>query len=91
MVTSEAWTELESGRGWLRGLPTEAVVSVVLSIILALGIALAGAMIRVPRTPDSSTIVAPVLEDGPEDLDPRDPLVRCEVFDTHTRCIREES
>jgi hypothetical protein len=38
------------------------------------------------------TIVMPEgASDVGEDLDPRDPLVMCTVFATHTKCAREES
>jgi hypothetical protein len=91
MVTSEAWTENGIGRGWPRGLPVEVVVGIVLSVILALVIALVGGAMTAPPTPDARTITVPAIEDEPVDLDPRDPLVRCTVFDTHTHCIREQS
>lgn len=74
-----------------RGLPVELVVGIILSVVVASIVALAGgAMTSSPELPARTTIV-PVIEQDSEDLDPRDPLVRCTVFETHTHCIREAS
>ena len=35
--------------------------------------------------------IFPMIEVNEEDFNPRDPLVRCTVLETHTHCIREAS
>ena len=70
----------------------ELAVGVVLSIVLALIVALAGGAMTLPPEPvNRPAILVPVYDAEPEDLDPRDPLVRCTVLETHTHCIREAS
>lgn len=74
-----------------RGLAVELTVGIVLSVILALMVALAGgAMTSQPDRPVITTF-SPVIDDEAEDLNPRDPLVMCTVFMDYTTCAREPS
>ena len=83
--------ETRIGQSGSQGLPVEVVVGIALSIILALMVALAGSAMTVQPAPTARTVIVPVIEEKPEDPDPRDPLVRCTVFETHTHCVREAS
>ncbi len=78
-------------QGWPRGLAVELMVATVLSVILALMVALAGSAMTASPEPSTRTLIVPIFEEEPGDPDPRDPLVRCTVFVTHTHCIREAS
>ena len=85
----------EIGAEWQqwRGLAVELLVGAVLSIVLALMVALTGSAITAPPAPAPAarTVIVPVIKEELEDLNPRDPLVRCTVFETHTHCVREAS
>ena len=92
MERPEAQPETGAGRGWQRGLPVELLVGIVLSVILAALVGLAGgAMTAPPEAPAVRLIMPIVNEMPPQDFDPRDPLVRCTQFETHLHCVREES
>jgi hypothetical protein len=91
MEGPEGQSETRIGRSWRRGLVLELLVGIVLSVILAVAVALAGGTMTTAPEPATGPVIVPVIEDESRDLDPRDPLVRCETFETHTRCIREES
>ena len=91
MERPEGQPETGVGQHWQQGLAVELVVGIALSIILALVVVLAGGAMTVSPAPAARTVIVPVIEEAPQDLDPRDPLVRCETFETHTRCIREQS
>jgi hypothetical protein len=64
---------------------------IVLSIILAVIVGLAGTRMTSSPAPSVKTVSVPIVEEEPEDLDPRDPLVMCTVFVDHTKCAREPS
>lgn len=91
MERPEGQSETGIGRSWRQGLAVELLVGIVLSVILAVAVALAGGVMTAAPEPSTRPLVVPVIEEEPRDLDPRDPLVRCETFETHTRCIREAS
>jgi hypothetical protein len=79
------------GQSRQRGLAVELVIGTVLSIILALVVALAGSAMASTPAPSVKTVIVPIVEEELEDLDPRDPLVMCTVFVDHTKCAREAS
>jgi hypothetical protein len=91
MERTEGQPETGIGRQWQRRLAVELLVGIVLSIVLALVVGLAGGAMTVPAEPPAMRMIVPMVDEVPEDLDPRDPLVRCTTFETHTRCIREQS
>jgi hypothetical protein len=74
-----------------RGLPTDVVVSIVLSGMLAIMVAFAGQAMTITSAPFAETAFLPSSDAPSEDLDPRDSLVRCTVLVTHMHCIREQS
>ncbi|HZO25667.1 MAG TPA: hypothetical protein VFH48_06695 [Chloroflexota bacterium] len=81
-----------NGQHRRRGVAVELAIGVVLSVILALVVALAGgAMNESGESTVRNNVIVPVIEVEIQDLDPRDPLVRCTVLETHTHCIREAS
>ena len=91
MERSEGQPETGVRRSWQRGIALELLVGIVLSVILAVAVALAGGGMTAAPAPSAKPLIVPVIEEAPQDLDPRDPLVRCETFETHTRCVREAS
>jgi hypothetical protein len=74
-----------------RGHAVELLVVGVLSIVLALIVGLAGSAMTAPPDTSVRTPIFPMIEVNEEDFNPRDPLVRCTVLETHTHCIREAS
>lgn len=78
-----------SGQSRRRSLAVELLVGITLSIILALVVALAGAAMNESSVPVDRATIVPALEAENEDLDPRDPLVICTQYVTHTHCVRE--
>ena len=91
MEQPEGQPETGTGRSWQRGLAVELLVGIILSVILAAVVALAGGGMTASPEPTTKLLIVPIIEEEPRDLDPRDPLVRCEVFEMHMRCIREAS
>lgn len=83
--------ETDIGQGRQRGLAVDLLVGIVLSVILALIVGMAGGAMTAPADPPAIRMPVPIVDEEPEDLDPRDPLVRCEQFVTHLRCVREPS
>ena len=70
----------------------ELAVGVVLSIILAAIVGLAGSAMTAPPDAPAVRSIVPIIDGTqPEDYNPRDPLVRCEMLETHTHCVREAS
>ena len=91
---AQPWTQIANGTSsrHLRGLIAELTVSIGLSAIPALMVALVGGAIAQP--PDRtvvSTTIPPMSETRAADLDPRDPLVMCTVFVDRTTCAIEAS
>jgi hypothetical protein len=79
-------------RGGRLGFAAELLLGWVVAALVALTIVILSASIVPTEDPSSLPITVP--RSGPEltdDLDPRDPLVECTVYETHTRCIREPS
>ena len=86
--------QAETGLAWQqwRGPAVELAVGIVLSVVLALMVALAGREMTGPAEGSIRTPIYPLVDElPPRDPDPRDPLVRCTVFVTHTHCVREPS
>src|SRR5262245_24116892 len=84
---------LQSGAWSHVGLVPELVFGWILAVLAAAMIVGFTASIAPGAAPPSPRVmVAPEeVSDVGEDLDPRDPLVMCTVFATHTKCAREES
>ena len=83
---------VQPGTHGYAGLVVELLVgSVVSALVAALIVGVSTA--RVPAAgPPPISIPAPELQrETGDDLDPRDPLVRCTPLETHTHCIREAS
>jgi hypothetical protein len=91
MERPEGQPESGIGQEWRQGLAVELLVGIVLSIVLALMVGLAGGAMTVPAAPPAVRVIVPIVDEVPVDLDPRDPLVRCTTFETHTHCVREAS
>jgi hypothetical protein len=73
-----------------RGLSTELVIVLVLSAVVAILVAVAGSAI-VPADVEDVPVrtIRPIVDVEPEDLDPSNPLVLCEQFIDHRKCVRE--
>jgi hypothetical protein len=84
---------LHSGAWSHVGLATELLFGWIVAVLAATMIVGFTASVAPADVPASTrTIVVPEgASDVGEDLDPRDPLVMCTVFATHTKCAREES
>lgn len=84
---------LRSGMQGHLGLAVDLLFGWIVAVLAAATVVSFGASIAPADAPPSPrTVVAS--ERSPElgeDLDPRDPLVLCTVFVTHTKCAREES
>ena len=90
--TAGAATALRVGSQPLIGLAGELLLGSIISALVA-ALIVGFSTVSVPAggpPPASFTTSDPNHETGP-DLDPRDPLVLCTQFATHTRCVREES
>ena len=75
------------------GLAAELLLGwIVAALAAAMIVSFSASIVPANAPPSPLSIVAP--ERDPEigeDLDPRDPLVRCTQFETHLHCIREPS
>jgi hypothetical protein len=80
----------ELQRGGRLGFAVDLLLGWVVAALIAMTIVYLSATI-VPDD-DTSSLPITVPRSGPEltdDLDPRDPLVECTMYEAHTRCIRE--
>ena len=88
-------TEASRESGVQTGLALELLLGTLVAAVIAMAIvAASGAEVGlqdVPTQERRTTIIPQLRPEEAEDLDPRDPLVRCMVFETHTRCVREET
>ena len=91
MERPEGQPETDIGQERQRGLAVDLLVGIVLSIVLALIVGMAGGAMTEPADPPAIRMPVPIVDEVPEDLDPRDPLVRCTQFVTHLHCVREQS
>jgi hypothetical protein len=77
------------------GLALELLLSTIVAAAIAMTIvAVSGSEVGpgdIPTLERHSTIIPQLRPEEAEDLDPRDPLVLCTVYETHTRCVREET
>ena len=71
------------------GLATELVLAIVLSVVVAALVAVAGSAMVADVEDAPATTIRPMLQVEPEDLDPSDPLVMCEQFVDHKTCVKE--
>ena len=83
---------LQAGVQGYAGLVIELLVgSVVSGLVAALIVGFSTATAPVAGPPAVSIPAPELHREIKEDLDPRDPLVRCTPLETHTHCIREAS
>lgn len=92
MERPEGQSETGGGQARQRGLAGELLVGIVLSVILAALVMVAGSAMTAPPEAPVIRIDLPIFDElPPQDLDPRDPLVLCTQFETHLHCVREAS
>jgi hypothetical protein len=88
-------TEASGEPGVQTGLGLQLLLSTIVAAVIAMAIVgVSGPEVGqrdVPTLERRSTIIPQLRPEQADDLDPRDPLVRCMVYETHTRCIREET
>jgi hypothetical protein len=88
-------TEASPESGAQTGLALELLLSAIVAASIAMAIVAASRAEAGPRDIPTLkrrvTIIPQLRPKEAEDLDPRDPLVRCMAYDTHTRCVREET
>jgi hypothetical protein len=85
-----------SGNSVVRtGFTLELLLSTIVAAAIAMTIvAVSGSEVGpgdIPTLERHSTIIPKLRPEEAEDLDPRDPLVLCTVYETHTHCVREET
>jgi len=88
-------TEASPESGVRTGIALELLLSTIVAAVIAMTVvAASGADVGprdVPSLERRSTVVPQLHPEQADDLDPRNPLVRCTVYETHTRCVREET
>jgi hypothetical protein len=91
-------TGVQAASGGQIGLAVELLLSTAVAALIAMTlVAASGSAVGIQDAPNQgrhTTTTTPRLQlrpDQSEDIDPRNPLVLCTVYETHTRCVPEET